>query len=90
MNEAVSSPANMQICPVTELHTAKPEARYFEGKKVFVACNSSEDSKKTLKESKERIRAQYGENKKITDCNYDKSLAIKCINGTFAKRMRES
>lgn len=25
----------------------------------------------------------YGENKKITDGNYDKSLAVKCINGTF-------
>ena len=32
---------------------------------------------------KEELRAQYGENKKITDGNYDKSLAVKCINGTF-------
>ena len=32
---------------------------------------------------KEEIRAQYGENKTITDDNYDKSLAVKCINGTF-------
>ena len=32
---------------------------------------------------KEELRAQYGENKKITDDNYDKSLAVKCINGTF-------
>ena len=30
-----------------------------------------------------RILALYGENKKITDGNYDKSLAVKCINGTF-------
>ncbi len=29
------------------------------------------------------LRAQYGENHKITDGNYDKSLAVKCINGTF-------
>ncbi len=32
---------------------------------------------------REEIRAQYGENKPITDGNYDKSLAVKCINGTF-------
>ncbi len=29
------------------------------------------------------LRAQYGENHKITDGSYDKSLAVKCINGTF-------
>ncbi|MBQ7155942.1 MAG: amidohydrolase family protein [Synergistaceae bacterium] len=27
-------------CPVTEIHTAKPEATYFEGKKVFPVCLS--------------------------------------------------
>ena len=27
--------------------------------------------------------ALYGENKRITDDNYDKSLAVTCINGTF-------
>ncbi len=32
------------------------------------------------------MRALYGENKKITDGNYDKSLAVKCINGTFVGR----
>ena len=36
-----------------------------------------------LAASIERMRALYGENKKITDGNYDKSLAVKCINGTF-------
>ena len=29
------------------------------------------------------IMAQNGKNQKITDGNYDKSLAVKCINGTF-------
>ena len=38
---------------------------------------------KTLDEAKAELRAQYVENKKITDGNYDKSLAVKCINGTF-------
>ncbi len=36
-----------------------------------------------LKKETARIQALYGENKKITDGDYDKSLAVKCINGTF-------
>jgi len=32
---------------------------------------------------KEIVRSWYGENKTITDGNYDQSLAVKCINGTF-------
>ena len=32
---------------------------------------------------RERIMAQYGENKPITDGNYDAALAVKCVNGTF-------
>ena len=42
--------------------------------------SSKEDA---VKKEAERIQALYGENKKITDGNYDKSLAVKCINGTF-------
>ena len=42
--------------------------------------SSKED---VVKKEAERIQALYGENKKITDGNYDKSLAVKCINGTF-------
>ena len=40
---------------------------YFEDKKVFTAASSS----KTLEEMKAELRAQYGENKRITDGNYD-------------------
>ena len=36
-----------------------------------------------LAEAKAMMGALYGENKQITDGNYDKSLAVKCINGTF-------
>ena len=36
-----------------------------------------------VEKMKEEIRAQYGENKNITGGNYDQSLAVKCINGTF-------
>ena len=31
----------------------------------------------------ERMLALYGENKRITNGNYDNSLAVKCVNGTF-------
>ena len=34
--------------------------------------------------------SQNGENKKITDGNYDHSLAVKCINGTFVGKKTEN
>lgn len=37
---------------------------------------------------KERVRAQYGVNQPITD-EYDKSLSVRCRNGTFVGRRRE-
>ena len=51
----------------------------------FVVCSntSAKAADKPLSEIKEELRVQYGENKQITDGNYDKSLAVKCINGTF-------
>ncbi len=39
---------------------------------------------------KKLLRAQYGENHKITDGNYDKSLAVQCINGTFVGKKTEN
>ena len=30
------------------------------------------------------------ENKRITDNNYDKSLAVKCINGTFVGKKTDN
>ena len=36
-----------------------------------------------LRKATERMESLYGENKRITDGNYDKSLAVKCLNGTF-------
>ena len=44
----------------------------------------------SLKEATARLQALYGENKKITDGKYDKSLAVKCINGTFVGRKTEN
>ena len=58
---------------------------------LFTSCVDTTDNpvtppqeeNKSFSELKEEMMALYGENKKITDGNYDKSLAVKCINGTF-------
>ena len=50
----------------------------------------TEEKQKALDDAKKKVRAGYGENKKITDGNYDKSLAVKCINGTFVGRKTEN
>ncbi|MBQ9631800.1 MAG: carboxylesterase/lipase family protein, partial [Lachnospiraceae bacterium] len=36
-----------------------------------------------MQEAEARMKALYGENHRITDGIYDKSLAVRCINGTF-------
>ena len=36
-----------------------------------------------MSEIEEKLMPKYGENRPITDGNYDKSLAVKCVNGTF-------
>ncbi|MBQ6327151.1 MAG: carboxylesterase family protein, partial [Clostridia bacterium] len=38
---------------------------------------------KPPEEVKAELNAGYGENKPITDDNYDRALAVKCNNGTF-------
>ena len=44
----------------------------------------------TLDDVKKLLWERYGgENKRITDGNFDKSLAVKCINGTFVGRKTE-
>ena len=60
-------------------------------KENLTLCGSSSTSAagKTLNEIKTELRAQYGENKKITDGNYDKSLAVKCVNGTFVGKKND-
>ena len=54
---------------------------------VFTSCVDTTDNPVTendpLAEGKAEMTALYGENKKITDGIYDKSLAVKCVNGTF-------
>lgn len=36
-----------------------------------------------------RLKAEYKENKEITDGNYDKIVAVKCINGTINRRRKK-
>ena len=54
---------------------------------VLTSCSDTIDDPVTendpLAEERAKLQALYGENKKITDGNYDKTLAVKCINGTF-------
>ena len=33
--------------------------------------------------AEEKMKSLYGENKEITNGDFDQSLAVKCINGTF-------
>lgn len=64
--------------------------------KVFAAGKESGRTGKELKNEfldaakmKARMMALYGENKQITDDDYDKSLAVKCINGTFVGKRND-
>ncbi len=51
---------------------------------VLTSCSNKDD------DPVEPETEQNGMNKKITDSNYDKSLAVKCINGTFVGRKTEN
>ncbi len=44
----------------------------------------------SMSEAVAKMKALYGENKKITDGNYDKSLAVKCVNGTFVGKKTDA
>ena len=46
--------------------------------------------KSRIDEAKAEIRSRYGENRKITDSDYDRSLAVKCTNGTYVGRRTEN
>ena len=69
-------------------------AFFFCGASVLTSCSDTIDNpvmeNDPLAEQRTQLQALYGENKKITDDNYDKSLAVKCINGTFVGRKTEN
>jgi len=49
------------------------------------------EQKDSLTNPRELLREMYGgENKPITDGNYDQSLAVKCVNGIFVGRKTEN
>ena len=53
--------------------------------------NETTNQPLTAEDVKELLRSMYGgENKRITDGSYDKSLAVKCKNGTFVGRKTDN
>ena len=71
---------------------------------IMTGCKGGKQSEKEASdeqaEHKKIVRSWYGENKTITsdgstsgrlqDKNYDESLAVKCINGTFVGKLADS
>ena len=61
---------------------------------ILVACKggkqSADEASDKAEEYKKIVRSWYGENKTITDDSYDKSLAVKCVNGTFVGKLVDS
>ena len=60
---------------------------------VMTACKGGKSASEATDEEaqyKEIVRSWYGENKTITDGNYDRSLAVKCTNGTFVGKKSDS
>ena len=60
-----------------------------ETSKELVEERMKEIEKSILAEQK-KMHALFGENRPITDGNYDKSLAVKCVNGTFVGKRSEN
>ena len=61
---------------------------------ILAACKggkqSGAEANDEQAEHKKIVRSWYGENKAITDDHYDKSLAVKCVNGTFVGKLVDS
>ena len=56
---------------------------------ALTSCTDKTDNPAPTKPDSEQ-EVQDGMNKKITDGNYDKALAVKCINGTFVGKKTEN
>ena len=51
---------------------------------VLTSCTDREDNPvQKPQTAEEKMKSLYGENKEITNGDFDQSLAVKCINGTF-------
>ncbi len=55
-----------------------------------ISATLTKEHEKIMSELKKTAGALYGENKRITDSNYDRSLAARCKNGTFVGRRMEN
>ncbi|MBQ8699842.1 MAG: carboxylesterase family protein [Schwartzia sp.] len=80
-------PQGGQSC--VEAAEAQQEAKDF-GRGETMSEMSKEELMQAINEARAMLRAQYGENKRITDGEYDKSLAVKCVNGTFVGKKTEN
>ncbi|WP_295917568.1 carboxylesterase family protein [uncultured Anaerovibrio sp.] len=80
-SHVMAAAAQEQASPVHREHEAMSETGREPG-----AASAAE----AISEEKEQLRAQYGVNRRITDGNYDRSLAVKCVNGTFVGKRTEN
>ena len=76
--------------PVTENPVTPEEPTEGEIIKDPISAALTEEHAEVMRQLKEAARAQYGENKQITDGNYDRSLAVKCVNGTFVGKKADN
>ena len=51
-----------------------------------ISATLTEEHAEFMSRLKETAGALYGENRKIADGSYDRSLAVRCVNGTFVGR----
>ena len=58
---------------------------------VLTSCTDREDNPVQKPQTvEEKMKSLYGENKEITDGDFDQSLAVKCINGTFVGKKTDN
>ncbi|MBQ7606489.1 MAG: carboxylesterase family protein [Desulfovibrionaceae bacterium] len=60
------------------------------GEESGTMSQSAAEEQVTAHEESLKLRAHDVENKRITDDRYDKSLAVKCLNGTFVGKKTEN
>jgi para-nitrobenzyl esterase len=58
---------------------------------VLTSCTDREDNPVQKPQTvEEKMKSLYGENKEITNGDFDQSLAVKCINGTFVGKKTDN
>ena len=58
---------------------------------ALTSCSDKDDNPVEEPQTVEDLmKSLYGENKKITNGNYNKSLAVKCVNGTFVGQQADN